>query len=353
MTDAVDTAGRAGRLLNTYADAILTWSEQHPMLSLGIAITLLWASHKTILKPALALPKTLFEATTEKLADQAGQGRRKVDDSTKQDEEDFRRERGHGVFVGAMASVLFVGIAGLGLFLNYNLVAQPFRSIFSGVEDFIPGIPNYVIAAIAILVLEFAAGAALMSALGHSNLIKVRASGQAKSIPWAVIAGGFLLVLTVGEVLLAFERERLMEIEQQTTQILQGEDLGTAPPIDAETAAPALEGSVIEQTQENLRGLPTIIQAILGFCVPWLLLLAVTPVEGFLQVLPIILKRLTTWLLFAVELVLKWPPMLIVFVLGLFEKLLELIQKPAEIFYGGMGTLSQRIFPSIFGQRGA
>lgn len=355
MTDAVDTAGRAARLLNTYADAILSWSEQHPMLSLAIAITLLWASHNKILKPALAAPKALFEATTDKLAEQATHGRRRIDESTRQDEQDFRRERGHGVFVGAMASVLFVAIAGLGLFLNYNLVAQPFRSIFSGVEDFIPGIPNYVIAAIAILVLEFAAGAALMSALGHSNLIKVRANGQAKSIPWAVIAGGFLLVLTIGEVLLAFERERLIEIEQQTTQILQGEDEFAPPPLPA-TGAPSIEGavaegSVITETEESLRGLPTIIQAILGFCVPWLLLLAVTPVEGLLQVLPIVLKRLATWLLFAAELLLKWPPMVIVFLLGLLEKLLELIQKPAEIFYGGMGALSQRIFPSIFGAR--
>lgn len=351
MTEIAGVVDRSARLLNTYADAILSWSEQHPLASLGIAITLLWASHRSIIQPALTAPKALFESTTEPLAKQVDAGRIAVNKSAAEDETDFRKSRNVGVFVGASASILFVCIAALGLFLNYNLVAQPFRSIFSGVEDFVPGISNYVIAAIAILVLEFAAGAALMSALGHSDLIKVRAPGQQKSVPWAAIAGGFLLVLTLGEVLLAFERERLMEIEQRTTEFLQNDVSDRMLDDAAEGASAETPANVVAQAGERLRRLPTIIQAILGFCVPWLLLLAVTPVEGFLQVLPILLKRLLSLFMFACFLLLKWPPLIVMFLLGLIEKIVEFIQKPAEIFYGGMGSLAKRIFPSTFGKR--
>ncbi len=180
----------------------------------------------------------------------------------------------HGTFVATfLISILFIPLIAGGALLNFQLIARPMAEIVgSGLNVF--GYPIYQVAALVMIALEAAAGIIFFDAIGVTSLFGIRERIEDKRVrrALAIGAGVLLLVLASLEAGLAVVREFILAGERAVeTQLITGQDA----PADADGAL----GSI------NV--LSMIVQATLGFVIPFLLALIAIPLELFVETAPI------------------------------------------------------------------
>lgn len=154
-------------------------------------------------------------------------------------------------------SLLVVGIAVGGAFINFQLIALPMSELVpSGAR--IAGMPVATVAALVIVLMEIAAGIFLLDTLGITELfpqLGTLSKNRRRVIAVAAFLGLFLLAAI--ESSLAILREQLVAAEMVLQQQLAGEGV-------AEVSASKI---------------PVIGQAVLGFVLPWILAMVAVPLE--------------------------------------------------------------------------
>jgi hypothetical protein len=185
--------------------------------------------------------------------------------------------------VGLLFGVVAIG----GAALNFFLIERPMAEMVGEAYE-IAGMSLPRAAALVMIMLEATAGIALMEFWGITRLV----SFVDRIEPWkrtVLTIASFMLLLSLAciEAGLALVREDIIRASEATLQQLQG----TAATVPA-AAAPAL--------------LPMIVQATLGFIIPFLLALIAIPLELLLTYGTALLAWLTGALLTVVGLVLRF-----------------------------------------------
>lgn len=166
------------------------------------------------------------------------------------------------VLVGLLVAVAAIG----GAALNFRLIARPLSEIVGeGFQVF--GYPLADVLALGIILVEAVAGALFMDFLGVTRLFPVadRLEDRQRRI-LAVAIGGVLLTFALIEASLALVRQDIVQLERQ---------LGTATGSGGGTPPNA--------PQAALHWLPQVVQATLGFVMPWVLALVAIPLEQLLK----------------------------------------------------------------------
>jgi hypothetical protein len=159
-----------------------------------------------------------------------------------------------------VASLLVLGVAIGGAFVNFNLIALPMSELVPSGSR-IGGLPVSTIAALVIVLMEVAAGIFTMEMLGITSFfpkLDLLPSSRRRII--LVVALGGLFMLACIECSLAILREQIVESGSALKQSLAG----VASKAVAETATSRI---------------PVIGQAVLGFILPWILAMVAVPLE--------------------------------------------------------------------------
>lgn len=158
-------------------------------------------------------------------------------------------------------SIFIIGIAALGAFVNFQLIAFPMSQLIP-TSTRIMGLLVSDISALVVISLEVMCGIFLLESIGVTNIIPQMATmSRGKRRLIFSLSVTFLFLFACAEASLGILREILTEKEIATTRALVGE-----------SASPgASSGS----------GLAVIGQATLGFLLPWVLALVAMPLEVF------------------------------------------------------------------------
>jgi hypothetical protein len=161
-------------------------------------------------------------------------------------------------------SILVLGIAVGGAFINFQLIALPMSELVPAGAR-IGGVPVSTVSALVIVLMEVAVGFFLMDMLGITDLFPKLAgipSERRKLI--LVIAFLGLFFLAGIESSLAILREQIVEADTALKLALAGSN----------------ETLVAEASQSRI---PVIGQAVLGFVLPWILAMVAIPIEMLLD----------------------------------------------------------------------
>jgi hypothetical protein len=159
-----------------------------------------------------------------------------------------------------VASLLVLGVAIGGAFVNFNLIALPMSELVPSGSR-IGGLPVSTIAALVIVLMEVAAGIFTMEMLGITSFfpkLDLLPSSRRRII--LVVALGGLFMLACIECSLAILREQIVESGTALKQSLAG--------ISAKAIADPATSRI-----------PVIGQAVLGFVLPWILAMVAVPLE--------------------------------------------------------------------------
>jgi hypothetical protein len=177
-----------------------------------------------------------------------------------------RREASSGrsaltlVLVGMLVAVAaFAGVA-----LNFRLIARPLSEIVGeGFQVF--GYPLSDVLALGIILVEMVVGAMFMDFIGVTRLFPVadRLDDRLRRL-LAIATGTIILAFALIEASLALIREDIVQLERQLS-------------VDAGTVAPQPANAT------TLGWLPQVVQASLGFVMPWMLALVAIPLEQLLK----------------------------------------------------------------------
>jgi hypothetical protein len=177
-----------------------------------------------------------------------------------------RREASSGrsaltlVLVGLLVALAaFAGVA-----LNFRLIARPLSEIVGeGFQVF--GYPLSDVLALGIILVEMVVGAMFMDFIGVTRLFPVadRLDDRLRRL-LAIATGTIILAFALIEASLALIREDIVQLERQLS-------------VDAGTVAPPTD------TATTLGWLPQVVQASLGFVMPWMLALVAIPLEQLLK----------------------------------------------------------------------
>ena len=163
-------------------------------------------------------------------------------------------------------SLLVLGIAIGGAFINFNLIARPMAEMVGGTSQ-IMGFAINNIAAMVIILVELAMGLFLMETLRITRLFPVIGALNDKvrlRLVWVFF--GILLFLALVEAGLAFMREMLMEDDSKVTAALTG----------------TTEGGYADATNSYL-WITTVAQMGMGFVLPFALMFVAIPLETFVH----------------------------------------------------------------------
>ncbi|GAC1596016.1 MAG: hypothetical protein NVS4B10_04800 [Myxococcales bacterium] len=160
-----------------------------------------------------------------------------------------------------VVSLVVLGVAVGGAFVNFNLIALPMSELVPSGSR-IGGMPVSTVAALVVVLMEIAAGIFAMEMLGITNFFPKLAllPSSRRRIILAVSFGGLLLLACI-ESSLAVLREQIVDSASALKQSLAGISSAKA------VAEPA--GSRI----------PVVGQAVLGFILPWILAMVAVPLE--------------------------------------------------------------------------
>jgi hypothetical protein len=161
-------------------------------------------------------------------------------------------------------SLLVLGIALGGAFINFQLIALPMSELVPAGAR-IGGVPVSTISALVIVLMEAAVGFFIMDMLGITDLFPKLAgipSGKRRLILGLALCGLFFLASV--ESSLAILREKIVEADAVLKMAL----------------ADTTEAVVSEASNSRI---PVIGQAVLGFVLPWILAMVAVPLEMLLD----------------------------------------------------------------------
>lgn len=163
-----------------------------------------------------------------------------------------------------LTSLLVMGIALGGAFVNFQLIALPMSELVPA-GTHLGGIPVATVSALVIILMEVAVGIFLMDMLGITDLfpkLATVAPSRRRLILWLSLGGLFFLAGV--ESSLAILREQIVAADMALEHSLAGET-----------------GQVVGIAAGS--SIPVIGQAVLGFVLPWLLALVAIPLEMLLD----------------------------------------------------------------------
>ena len=161
-------------------------------------------------------------------------------------------------------SLLVLGIALGGAFINFQLIALPMSELVPAGAR-VGGIPVSTVSALVLVLMEAALGIFLMDMLGITELFPKLSTiprSRRRLIMWLALAG--LFFLSGVEASLAILREQIVEADAALKLSLAGE-----------------ESRIVESASHSM--IPVIGQAVLGFILPWILALVAVPLEMLLD----------------------------------------------------------------------
>ena len=159
-----------------------------------------------------------------------------------------------------VASLLVLGVAVGGAFVNFNLIALPMSELVPAGSR-IGGMPVSTVAALVVVLMEVAAGIFAMEMLGITSFFpKLDLLPASRRRIILVISLGGLLLLACIECSLAILREQLVDSATALKQSLAG--------ISAKAVSDPAASRI-----------PTVGQAVLGFILPWILAMVAVPLE--------------------------------------------------------------------------
>ncbi|MBW2637700.1 MAG: hypothetical protein JRC86_09305 [Deltaproteobacteria bacterium] len=162
-----------------------------------------------------------------------------------------------------LTSLLVLIIACGGGFINFNLIALPMSEMVAG-SNYVAGMRIADLSALVLVLMEAAAGLFLMESLGITHLFpSIGYMKDNKRRLLMLIAGVGLLFLATVESSLALLREHIVADNAALKQALAGASADAVP----------LANSMI----------PTIVQMMLGFILPWILAMIAIPLEVFIR----------------------------------------------------------------------
>jgi hypothetical protein len=163
-----------------------------------------------------------------------------------------------------LTSLIVMGIAIGGAFVNFQLIALPMSELVPAGAR-LGGIPVATVSALVIILMEVAVGIFLMDMLGITDLfpkLATAAPSRRRLILWLSLGGLFFLASV--ESSLAILREQIVAADAALKHTLAGE-----------------AGQVVGIAADS--SIPVIGQAVLGFVLPWLLALVAIPLEMLLD----------------------------------------------------------------------
>jgi hypothetical protein len=161
-------------------------------------------------------------------------------------------------------SVLVLGIALGGAFINFQLIALPMSELVPAGAR-VGSVPVSTVSALVLVLMEGALGIFVMDMLGITELFPKLSTiprSKRRMILWLAFAGLFFLASV--ESSLAILREQIVEADAALKLALSG------------------EGTRIVQSASQSK-IPVIGQAMLGFILPWALALVAVPLEMLLD----------------------------------------------------------------------
>lgn len=162
-----------------------------------------------------------------------------------------------------VVSLLVLGIAAGGAFINFQLIALPMSELVPAGAR-IGGVPVATVSALVIVLMEVAVGFFLMDMLGITDLFPKLAGipSERRRLILGIAFLGLLFLASV-ESSLAILREQIVEADAALKLALAG-DAGRSASV------------VAEASQSRI---PVIGQAVLGFILPWILAMVAIPIE--------------------------------------------------------------------------
>ncbi|MBW2293488.1 MAG: hypothetical protein JRG89_17660 [Deltaproteobacteria bacterium] len=161
-------------------------------------------------------------------------------------------------------SLLVLGVACGGAFINFQLIALPMSELVPAGAR-VGGIPVSTVSALVLVLMEAALGIFLMDMLGITELFPKLSTiprSRRRMILWLCISGLFFLSAVEGS--LAILREQIVEADAALKLSLAGE-----------------ESRIIDSASNSI--IPVVGQAVLGFILPWVLALVAVPLEMLLD----------------------------------------------------------------------
>jgi len=162
---------------------------------------------------------------------------------------------------------LVLAIAGLGGFINFQLIALPMSEMV-GASSHLGGMKTSDVAALVIIMVEVAMGLFLMESLRITRLFPVIGAldePMRKRMIWVTF--GILLTLACVESSLAYMRDLLAADREALTQTLSG----------------------VAVAQAAFRWIPSLGQMVMGFILPFALTFVAIPLESFIHASRIVL----------------------------------------------------------------
>jgi len=179
-----------------------------------------------------------------------------------------------------LVSLLVLGVALGGAFINFQLIALPMSELVPAGAR-VGGVPVATVSALVIVLMETALGIFVMDMLGFTDLFpKLQGVPLAKRRLVLGLALGGLFFLASVESSLAVLREQIVEANAALQRSLAGE---------ADGAVAVASTSMI----------PVVGQAVLGFVLPWVLALVAIPLEMLLDSGRYVMTALTSHVLAA------------------------------------------------------
>jgi hypothetical protein len=180
------------------------------------------------------------------------------------DREEAARARTYSAMKLFVISILVLGIAVGGAFINFQLIALPMSELVPAGAR-IAGVPVSMVSALVIVLMEVAVGFFLMDMLGITDLFPKLAGIPAERRRLIlVIAFLGLFFLASVESSLAILREQIVDADSALKLALAGTN----------------ETVVAQASQSHI---PVVGQAVLGFVLPWILAMVAIPIEMMLD----------------------------------------------------------------------
>ncbi|MEN8184746.1 MAG: hypothetical protein ABFS46_19670 [Myxococcota bacterium] len=195
----------------------------------------------------------------------------------KKNEQDAARALAYSAAKLFTISVLVMGVALGGAFINFQLIALPMSELVPAGAH-MGGVPVSTISALVIVLMEIAVGIFAMDLLGITDLfpkLSTLPTSKRRLVLGVALTGLFFLAAV--ESSLAILREMIVEADAALKMSLAG---GDGPVVQASTSK-----------------IPVIGQAVLGFVLPWILAMVAIPLEMLLDSGRHVLADLTALLL--------------------------------------------------------
>jgi hypothetical protein len=170
-------------------------------------------------------------------------------------------------------SLLVLTIAVGGAIVNFNLIAYPMQEMVGG-NNYIGNFKTSNVAAMVIIMLELAIGLFFMESSRFTRLFPVIGALDDKireRMKWITL--GILVILAGSEAAMAYMRDLMAADRQALTQSLSD--------------VPMVMGG------EAFRSIPTAVQMVIGFILPFVLALVAIPLESFVHSARIVLGGLS------------------------------------------------------------